>query len=47
MKESTQIFSEKAPYEEPKLDVVLFTSVNTNTPSGDVDEDEGEWDEVG
>ena len=45
MKESTQSLSKKAQYEEPEIDVILFTYVNTNTLSGD--EDGGEWDELG
>ena len=42
MNETKQLINIKEQYEEPKIDVILFTCVNTNTLSGD--EDGGEWD---
>ena len=47
MNEYKQLINSKAQYEEPKLDIVLFARVNTDTTSDVGDENGGEWDPMG
>ena len=47
MKETKKLILSRAEYEEPKMDIVLFNCVKTNTLSGGGDENGGEWDPMG
>lgn len=46
MKELKLLITQKAKYEEPKIDVILFSCANILTVSEGKDENEGEWDPV-
>lgn len=47
MKETKKLILSRAEYEEPKIDIVLFARVNTDTTSDVGDENGGEWDPMG
>ncbi len=44
MKELKQLITPKARYEEPKIDVILFSCANVLTASEVEDQNTGEWD---
>lgn len=44
MNEPKQLINNKEQYEEPKIDVILFACVRTDSVS---DNNDAEWDELG